>query len=166
MISGTVSVNIISEDTEIEGKITTQSDFRIGGTVRGELEIKGKCIITETGTLSGDMVSNDADIAGTVDGSVLTANRLILRSTARITGNIYTKTILMEEGAIFQGECRMGSDPLKSWKKSKSESTAAPANGQASTSQKTASDAATTKQKSKPGAKQPSAKESPEKKPS
>lgn len=110
--STTVSVNMISEGTSIKGQVNTKNDFRIAGVMDGQLEVKGKCIITESGKVTGDLVAHDADISGKVEGAVLTANKLVLRSTARIEGDIYTKTILMEEGAVFQGECRMGSDPM------------------------------------------------------
>lgn len=118
MQNNSVSVNMISEGTEIKGEVTTENDFRIAGIMDGHLEVKGKCIVTDTGKITGDLVANDADISGNIEGSVLTANKLVLRSTAQIQGDIYTKTILMEEGALFQGECRMGSDPMAARKNS------------------------------------------------
>jgi cytoskeletal protein CcmA (bactofilin family) len=60
----------------------------------------------------GDVNAQEIDVSGTVEGSLLVGNKLVLRKTAQIIGDIYTKSILMEEGAEFQGECRMGADPL------------------------------------------------------
>lgn len=107
-----LSVNMISEGTVIKGEVYTQNDLRIAGSITGELEVKGKCVITESGKVFGDVNANDIDVSGTVEGSLLVGNKLVLRKTAHILGDIYTKSILMEEGAEFQGECRMGSDPL------------------------------------------------------
>jgi cytoskeletal protein CcmA (bactofilin family) len=107
-VQGQPAVNMISEGTEIKGKVKTQNDFRISGLVDGELDIKGKCIVTQTGTIKGDLNAQDADISGKVEGTVVTANRLILRQHAHVTGDITTKTLLIEEGARFDGACHMG----------------------------------------------------------
>lgn len=108
-VAGQPAVNMISEGTEIKGKVSSQNDFRISGFVDGELEIKGKCIITQTGKIHGDIQASDADISGTVDGTVVTANKLVLRQSAYVTGDIKTKVLLIEEGARFDGACSMGS---------------------------------------------------------
>lgn len=120
-----LSVNMISEGTTITGQLSTQNDMRIAGSITGELEVKGKCVITDSGKVFGDVKAHDIDVSGTVEGSLLVGNKLVLRKTAHITGDIYTKSILMEEGAEFQGECRMGPDPLsekEKWGKSKTTS--------------------------------------------
>ncbi|MCH8567822.1 MAG: polymer-forming cytoskeletal protein [Balneolales bacterium] len=123
------AVNMISEGTEISGIIKTKNDFRISGQVDGELEIKGKCIVTQTGKINGDIVALDADISGVVDGRVTTGNRLILRSSAHVTGDIRTKVILVEEGAIFEGACKMSNEPVSDKMPAKSSFNGVPKNG-------------------------------------
>jgi cytoskeletal protein CcmA (bactofilin family) len=103
-------INIISEGTVITGKIVTENDFRISGQVNGELEVKGKCIITQSGRVKGDLKANDADISGKADGNVIVSNKLFLRENAHVTGDIKTKTLLIEEGALFDGVCQMSND--------------------------------------------------------
>lgn len=113
-MNGQPAVNMISEGTHIKGNITTQNDFRISGTVEGELDVKGKCIITQTGKVVGQINAQDADISGEVEGTVTTTNKLTLRQTAHVTGDLKTKVILIEEGARFDGACHMGQKPAKS----------------------------------------------------
>lgn len=103
------AINMVSEQTTIQGVITGKNDIRISGTVEGEVDIEAKCIISASGVVRGDINSKDADIAGKVDGHVVSANRLILRQTAHVTGDIKTNVLLIEEGAKFDGACRMGS---------------------------------------------------------
>ncbi|MCH8558037.1 MAG: polymer-forming cytoskeletal protein [Balneolia bacterium] len=110
-MNGQPAVNMISEGTHIKGDITTQNDFRISGTVEGELDVKGKCIITQTGKVLGKINAQDADISGKVEGTVVTSNKLTLRQTAHVTGDVETKVILVEEGARFDGACRMSQKP-------------------------------------------------------
>lgn len=104
------SVNIISEGTKLKGNINSSSDIRISGTVDGEAISKGKIIVTENGSVLGNISSVDADVAGKTEGDVRVSNKLVLRQTAVIDGNIYTKTIIVEEGAQINGAVKMGAD--------------------------------------------------------
>jgi cytoskeletal protein CcmA (bactofilin family) len=106
-------INIISDGTVITGKIVTENDFRISGKIIGELDVKGKCIVTQSGHISGDLRAHDADISGKTDGNIVIGNKLYLRHSAHVTGDIHTKTLLIEEGAIFEGVCHMSGNPLK-----------------------------------------------------
>lgn len=102
------TLNMISEGTTLTGKITTQNDIRIAGKADGEIDSKGKLIVTSSGTVKGDFHAQDADIAGKVEGEIRVSNKLTLRQSAVINGDIYTKTLIVEEGAEMNGECRMG----------------------------------------------------------
>lgn len=104
------SVNIISEGTKLKGNIHSASDIRISGSVHGEATSKGKLIITENGTIKGNVSSSEADVAGKVEGDVRVSSKLVLRQSAVIDGNIYTKTLIVEEGAQINGTCKMGAD--------------------------------------------------------
>lgn len=103
------SLNMISEGTKIKGTISTQNDIRIAGKLDGEAICKGKIIVTSAAHLDGDITSVDADIAGNVSGTVKVSEKLILRQSANIGGDIYTKLLVVEEGAQVNGTFRMGS---------------------------------------------------------
>lgn len=102
------SLNMISEGTKIKGTISSQNDIRIAGKLDGEAICKGKIIVTSSAHLDGDLTSADADIAGNVSGSIKVGERLILRQTANVGGDIYTKLLVVEEGAQINGNFRMG----------------------------------------------------------
>lgn len=104
------SVNIINEGTKIKGNLHANSDIRVSGTVVGEAISKGKIILTNNGEVKGNVSSADADIAGKVEGDVKVNSRLVLRKEAIIDGNIYTKSLVVEEGAQINGTCKMGTD--------------------------------------------------------
>ncbi|HLR76853.1 MAG TPA: polymer-forming cytoskeletal protein [Balneolaceae bacterium] len=101
------AVNMVSEGTEIIGKLITQSDIRIAGSVDGEAQVDGKVIIASTGHVEGDVNATDADIAGRVEGEVHTENKLTLRQSAVVECDIYTQSLVVEGGATFNGECHM-----------------------------------------------------------
>ena len=109
----TPSLTMISEGTNFEGKINTENDIRIAGNTNGELNTKGKLIVTSTGVVEGNIHVKDADIAGKIEGELRVSNKLTLRQSAVIEGDIYTKTLIVEEGAEMVGACRMGTEASK-----------------------------------------------------
>lgn len=101
-------INLVGEGTTFEGTLRADSDVRASGRIVGRLEVTGKAIVAETGTVEGEIAATNADIAGNVQGDIYVEDQLVLKSTARIDGTIETGRLVVEEGAIFTGECRMG----------------------------------------------------------
>ena len=101
-------INMIGEGTIVEGTLKADSDIRISGRVVGKVEVDGKVIVAQEGSIDGDLVATNADIAGSVEGQINIHGRLILKSTARIDAEIKTNRFVVEEGAVFQGQCEMG----------------------------------------------------------
>jgi cytoskeletal protein CcmA (bactofilin family) len=102
------SLNMISEGTTIKGTIKSQTDLRIAGRLEGEAICKGKVIISSSAHIDGNIASVDADVAGKIEGTIKVSNKLSLRQTAIVGGDIYTKVLIVEEGAQLNGNCRMG----------------------------------------------------------
>lgn len=108
------SLNMISEGSKVKGNIQSQNDIRISGKIEGEASSKGKLIITSSGIIDGNVKATEADISGQLIGEIHITNRLTLRKTAKINGNIYTKTLIVEEGAEINGDCKMGTETSSS----------------------------------------------------
>ena len=102
-----VHLNIIAEGTYIEGILNSESDIRVNGHVEGELNVAGKLVVSENGQITGKLSARAAVIAGKVTGEVQIAQKLLLAETARLEGIVHTGRLVVEEGAIFQGECVM-----------------------------------------------------------
>lgn len=103
-------VNLVGKGTVFEGTLRAQSDVRTSGRIVGRLEVEGKAIVAEEGGIEGEIVATNADIAGTVEGEIYVDGQLVLKSTARVDGDIETDRLVVEEGAIFTGECTMGAE--------------------------------------------------------
>lgn len=116
--SAAPDVSMISKGTKLEGDIHAKGDLRISGNVTGTGSSDGKLVITSTGRVEGNVKAGEVDIAGTIDGELRVNGKLILRSSAVINGDLYTKTLLVEEGAQIRGHCRMSeeSSELKSFR--------------------------------------------------
>lgn len=100
-------LNRIVEGTEVRGNIRTESNIRIDGVLHGNLETHGRVVIGATGLIKGEIVCMDADVEGSIEGDIRISNLLCLRSTASVTGNITTGKIVIENGADFDGNCKM-----------------------------------------------------------
>lgn len=108
-----IAINMISQSTEIKGTLKTKSDIRISGKIDGEIYAEGKVILAKGGIIYGNIYAGEVDIAGTVEGEIKSTKRLILRQTAVVKGDVAMKVLLVEEGAVFEGDCKMITDKLK-----------------------------------------------------
>ena len=100
-------VNLVGEGTVFEGTVRAESDVRASGRIIGTLEVEGKTMIAEEGSVEGEIITTNAEIAGQVQGEIHVEERLVLKSTARVDGKIETDRLVVEEGAQFTGECEM-----------------------------------------------------------
>lgn len=99
-------VTVVNKGTTIEGEVNVSGTIRIYGQLNGTVRSEGKVVIAEDGVLSGDLYARAAVVSGTVEG-VIEADRLDLRSTATVEGNVIVKKFTTETGAIFVGDCKM-----------------------------------------------------------
>jgi cytoskeletal protein CcmA (bactofilin family) len=100
-------INLVGKGTVFEGTVRAESDVRASGQIVGTLQVDGKAMIAESGSVDGEIIATNADIAGRVQGEIEIEERLVLKSTAQVDGNIETDRLVVEEGAQFTGECKM-----------------------------------------------------------
>lgn len=89
------------------GNLGGKGGIRIEGTFEGEIAIRGLVVIGETGRLTCKILkANNVIVAGAVKGSI-TAEKLEIRSTGRVWGDVVTTAFSTEEGAFLRGQVRM-----------------------------------------------------------
>lgn len=101
-------INMIGEGTVIEGTLRSESDVRVSGRVVGNLDVQGKVIIAKEGSVNGELVAISADIAGDVQGQIHIKELCVLKGAARVDADIKSARLVVEEGAVFNGQCEMG----------------------------------------------------------
>ena len=101
------TVNTISTGTIIKGDITAQGDFRLDGRLEGNIQLNGKLVVGETGQIKGNIVCQNANIIGHVDGNISVKEVLTLHTSAVVKGDILINKLAIEPGAAFSGTCRM-----------------------------------------------------------
>ena len=107
------SLNLIGTGTVIRGEIETAGDIRIDGTLIGRLSSKAKIVLGESAILEGDMFCQNADVSGAVLGNIVVDDLLTIKSTGRMHGDVITKKLVIEAGADFTGNCKMGENTVK-----------------------------------------------------
>jgi cytoskeletal protein CcmA (bactofilin family) len=101
------TINLISNGTDITGDIKSNGDIRIDGTLKGNLNTKGKVVIGPTGKVSGEVVCKNSEVSGIVEGKITVGQLLNLKASSKILGDIATSKLSVEQGAIFSGTCKM-----------------------------------------------------------
>ena len=104
----TEMINAIGAGTTITGDVQSKGDIRIDGTLKGSVNTTGKVVLGKEGVIEGDVVCNNADIAGVLKAKITTTELLSLKSTAKLNGDITTNKLSIEPGASFTGSCSMG----------------------------------------------------------
>lgn len=90
-----------------KGDLRGSGGVRIEGSFEGEISIRGLVVIGETGRVSCEqMQANSVIVAGAVKGNI-TAEKLEIRSTGRVWGDVTTVAFSTEEGAFLRGQVRM-----------------------------------------------------------
>ena len=101
-------VNTLLEGTKMVGDIITNSPFKINGVIEGNFVSKSNIEIGKSGVIRGNINCVEADIEGIIEGTLKVSGLLTLRKSSKVTGDILTNKLHIEEGAIFIGECKMG----------------------------------------------------------
>jgi cytoskeletal protein CcmA (bactofilin family) len=101
-------LNRIVEGTVIDGEIKSESNIRIDGHVKGHTTTKGRLVVGPNGIIEGEVICANADIEGQVNGKITVTELLSLKASAHLNGDILTKKLAIEPGAIFTGNCSMG----------------------------------------------------------
>ena len=107
MSAGPNELNRIVENSKVKGDLDCASNIRIDGTVEGTLKTTGKLVVGVNGIVEGDVICDSADIEGKILGKLNVKNRLFLKSTADISGEIVFDKLVVEDGAKFRGQVSM-----------------------------------------------------------
>lgn len=100
-------VTIISNGVSIEGKISSKGNIRIDGTIKGDISAQGNLTIGESGYVQGNISGQNINIGGKVEGVATAKEKLTLESKSVLKGDLVTKILVVESGAIFDGRSSM-----------------------------------------------------------
>ena len=93
-----------------KGDLRGKGGVRIEGALEGEISIRGMVIVGETGRVTSETIKADSVVvAGVVNGQIL-SEKLEIRATGRVYGDVTTKSFSTDEGAFLRGKVTMEDD--------------------------------------------------------
>jgi cytoskeletal protein CcmA (bactofilin family) len=102
------STTLFASEPELTGDISFKDMIRVNGHIAGTLHSSNGTVIVDMGAnVEADLDVAVAVISGTVKGDIVARERVELGPTSQIYGNIWTRSIVIKHGAIFEGVCRM-----------------------------------------------------------
>lgn len=104
----THSLNSLVQGTLVEGTVTSESDIRIDGAIKGKLICNAKVIIGPAGSIEGEIKCKNAVIEGKFQGTLEVAELLNIRENANVSGDVRTNKLIVQSGAVFSVNCTMG----------------------------------------------------------
>ena len=102
-----MEINVVAKNTAIIGDIISEGDFRIDGTLEGNIKTKGRVIIGISGSVKGKIDAVNSDIEGKFSGDLLVQETLTIKATAIISGDVVIGKLSVEPGATFNASCSM-----------------------------------------------------------
>ena len=97
---------IIGDATSFKGTIISKVNIRIDGKHEGELTTQRDLVISESGQVKGIVQADNILLGGSLEGELKSTHKLMLLPSASFQGKAEMVTLIIEEGARFQGECQ------------------------------------------------------------
>ena len=96
---------MIGNGAVVNGPISLKGGIIIYGTVYGDIQTDGPLRITISGKVFGNVQASDAHIGGSLKGDISVANKIVLGRKSEIIGDLLYSSLIIEDGAQFQGSC-------------------------------------------------------------
>lgn len=93
--------------TAYEGKLQFQGSVRIDGSFLGQIDAEGTLIVGQEAKIEGKVSVASLVLSGYVQGNIVAGTKVVMHKSARLQGSLYTPCLVMEEGAILDGEVLM-----------------------------------------------------------
>jgi cytoskeletal protein CcmA (bactofilin family) len=104
-------VTIVGQGAKLEGTVVSAGSLRIDGQVKGQINADGDVMLSPQSQVEADIRAQNVAVAGRFKGAIVVKGRAEISRGGRVDGNITSKTLVVEEGAIFQGQSMMEQPP-------------------------------------------------------
>lgn len=111
--------SVVSGEATWEGKLRTEASVRIEGTISGEIEAGDTVFIAKGAHARANVHARLVIVAGELEGQINCREQLVVEKSGRLKGEVSTKTIVVQEGAVVQSKIQMlrGNEPAQAMAK-------------------------------------------------
>jgi cytoskeletal protein CcmA (bactofilin family) len=110
--NSTSSLNaMLGAGSVFEGKLHFEGQVRIDGTFTGEITTTDLLVIGEGAKVSATINCGSVEIKGEITGNISASDSITLRQTAKVQADIYAPSLVVDKGAVFEGNSRMTGGP-------------------------------------------------------
>jgi cytoskeletal protein CcmA (bactofilin family) len=142
----------VGNGTTLTGEANFKGMLRVDGGLSGRVSsADGTLIVSTNGRVDANVEVAVAQIYGTVNGDITATKRIEMGRVAKVTGNIQTPALVIENGAVFEGSCRMVQIKEESERGTGSGASASAGNGGLSASSPSSSSGSSLGKSGKPG---------------
>jgi len=106
--AGTASLSLIGDDLTITGNIVSEGEIQVDGKVQGDIQC-ASLVVGEDAQIRGSVVADDVVVRGRIVGSIR-GQRLSLQTSCHVEADISHKSLVIEQGAFFEGKSRRADD--------------------------------------------------------
>lgn len=103
----------LGKNTTFQGTLIFDGLVRIDGNFEGKIKTEDTLVIAGSGNVKAEIEAGEVKISGRFDGTIVASSKVELYKPAFVTGTIITPVLKVEEGVVFNGNCRMNdSEPV------------------------------------------------------
>lgn len=102
------NTTILRQDASFDGKLVFDGNVLVNGKVKGEIISSGDLTVGSTGLVDGVVEIGTIHVFGEVRGNIRAKQKIVINAPAVVKGDIVAPSLVIEEGAVFEGNCAMG----------------------------------------------------------
>ncbi len=98
---------VIGQGIHVKGEITGPASIEVWGSLEGKAGTEGLLWVREGGAVDGEIAATNVVVEGDVQGSIHAKEKVELRSTCKVQGDLDARTVAIAEGSFFEGQIQM-----------------------------------------------------------
>ncbi len=104
---------VIGEDVEVVGSIKCSNNIQVEGKINGDLNCAGAASIGEKASIKGNISVESVVVLGQIHGNITSKDKIELKSSAKVNGDVRSKRLIVEDGVSFVGKSEVNAGGIK-----------------------------------------------------
>ena len=106
---GDDTFSVIYRNSNFDGTFRSDRDLRVDGVVKGTIECQGTLFVAQGANVTSKVEAENITVAGDLNGDIRCRGRLQIMPSGRVRGKVATETLVINEGAYYEGQLEMAS---------------------------------------------------------